>query len=162
MADDSHRIRTRRVRRRRHRQCLCLGRRDLEGWLSGDIWKVLRCRANSAGFCDFQRAAGQSVDFGKGEITVNRNASIGAKLNVPEAADFYLQGGPNVSEVRSVLLSADSAQVFTINQTAVQDTINACSVRAACTNSISANQGIVTRLLVAKNLKYSVKLSRAN
>ena len=78
-------------------------------------------------------------------------------MNVPEAADFYLQGGPNVSEVRSVLLSADSAQVFTINQTAVQDAINACSVRAACTNSISANQGIVTRLLVAKNLKYSVK-----
>jgi len=107
-------------------------------------------------FATFKEQPGQSVAFGRREFTVGRNASIGARLKVPEA-DFDLQAGPNVSDLRSVVLSADSAQVFTVDQTALQDTINACSIRTACTNNISANQGIVTRLLVAKNLQYSVK-----
>ncbi len=112
---------------------------------------------SKSSFSTFQEQSGQSVIFGKREITVDRSLSAGAKLNIPEAASFDLQGGPNVSDVRSILLNAESAQVFTIDRTALQDAINSCSVRASCTRSISSNQGVVTRLLVAKNLQYSVK-----
>jgi hypothetical protein len=111
----------------------------------------------AADFSTFKEQPGQSVVFGKREISVDRSLSAGAKLNIPEAASFDLQGGPNISDVRSIVLNADSAQVFTINQTAAQDALNACTVRAACTKGISSNQAIVTRLLVAKNLQYSVK-----
>jgi len=110
-----------------------------------------------ADFSTFKEQPGQSIVFGKRELTVDRSISAGAKLNIPEAASFDLQGGPNISDVQSILLYADSAQVFTIDQTAAQDALNACSVRASCTSNISPNQGIVTRLLVAKNLQYSVK-----
>ena len=106
----------------------------------------------SSDFSSFKEEPGHSVVFGKHEITLNRSVSVGAKLNIPEAASFDLQGGPKISDVRSILLSAESAQIFTIDPIAAQDALNSCNVRMSCTDNISNKQEVVTRLLVAKNL----------
>jgi hypothetical protein len=113
--------------------------------------------ASNVDFSVFREQPDQSVVFGKKEVAINRSISAGAKLAVPEAANFDLQAGPNISEARSVVLSAESAQIFTIDQNAVQDALNSCNIRASCLRGISGHQGIVKRLLVAKNLQYSVK-----
>jgi hypothetical protein len=102
---------------------------------------------------DLSPQVGQSVVFGTREISISKNISAGATLNVPEAADFEIEGGPNASEVRSIVLSAESAQVLTIDRNAVQDAINKCIIRTSCLRNASSGNGIVTRFLVAKNLR---------
>jgi hypothetical protein len=120
-------------------------------WIFGDS-----CIAKEAklDLPDFQVQPIISINFGSTSANIERELKLGWKLSASD--DAKLSAGPKISEVRSIELSADSAQLITMDLTAIQKQIDKCNIMATCLSNISPNRSIVNRLLIAKNLKYVV------
>src|SRR5260221_5204236 len=56
----------------------------------------------------FQEDPDVSLDFGKPEYTLDRNASAGVELNLPQVTGLKFKAGPKVSYVRKLVLEADA------------------------------------------------------
>lgn len=104
-----------------------------------------------------EKKPSKSVVFGTREYSVNKSAGVNAELTLPKSIGFKLVGGPKISEVRSITLSADAANLFDIDNVRFQDQIDQCKIRQSCLDNLTKEQEIVSQILVAKNLVYKLK-----
>jgi hypothetical protein len=101
-----------------------------------------------------------SLDFGKHKYKVDRNASAGVDLSLPRVAGLKFKAGSKISEVREVVLEADSARYFNIDSQAFLTSMKSCAIRPACIARAKApSTDIVKRFIVARNLRYTIDLS---
>jgi hypothetical protein len=110
------------------------------------------------GFAKFVKDTSKSINFGRHSFSINKNLSIGVNLNLPQTMGSKLQAGLRISEVKSVIMEADSAQLFNIDSRKFIESINSCSAKKSCVSKADNPQNlIVKQLLVAQNLRYRIE-----
>lgn len=101
-----------------------------------------------------------ALDFGKHKYSVDRNAALGVDLNLPKVAGIKFKAGPKISQLRDVVLEAESMRYFNIDSQAFLTSLRSCAIRPACISRVkSSSSSVIKRFIIAKNLKYTINLS---
>src|SRR5262252_1118190 len=79
-------------------------------------------------FSQYHESPEHNVVFGSHTFNIDRNLSIGANLTLPKVAGLSLKAGPKLSEIRSIVLEADSAPYSNIDTNAFLNALSSCTV----------------------------------